>query len=289
MDLSVILVSYRSPALLLAGLRALRADAGAAGLALEVVVVDNDSGDGTLEALEPRAEERRENGEKHEMPRPRPVGAEQRERYDQREEQQLGTGERGEEQREPEERRASGRPRRVKRGVEDDERHEDGERRLHSDGAPANEPSLRGDDERGCDGRRGCAVEARGDPVDEHDRSDREQPREDAAPDENIRARAPHEGEQPHPEGARRPVRRIGAVEGKLAVIREVSRVLKMYESVVDDGAAQRHEEAREEHGGDADVCEILYLHGPFTSDASSAPSRSASARRLSSGTSSSA
>jgi N-acetylglucosaminyl-diphospho-decaprenol L-rhamnosyltransferase len=51
MDLSVILVSYRSPAVLLAGLRALRADAGASGIALDVVVVDNDSRDGTLETL----------------------------------------------------------------------------------------------------------------------------------------------------------------------------------------------------------------------------------------------
>lgn len=51
MDLSVILVSYRSPALLLAGLRALRADADASGLALDVVVVDNDSRDDTLETL----------------------------------------------------------------------------------------------------------------------------------------------------------------------------------------------------------------------------------------------
>ena len=51
MDLSVILVSYRSREPLLAGLRALRADAAAAGLQLEIVVVDNDSRDGTLEAL----------------------------------------------------------------------------------------------------------------------------------------------------------------------------------------------------------------------------------------------
>jgi hypothetical protein len=51
MDLSVILVSYRSREPLLAGLRALRTDAAAAGLRLECVVVDNDSGDGTLEAL----------------------------------------------------------------------------------------------------------------------------------------------------------------------------------------------------------------------------------------------
>lgn len=59
MDLSVILVSYRSPALLLAGLRALRADAGAAGIALDVVVVDNDSRDGTLERLAREAPEAR--------------------------------------------------------------------------------------------------------------------------------------------------------------------------------------------------------------------------------------
>lgn len=57
MDLSVILVSYRSPAQLLAGLRALRADADASGLALDVVVVDNDSRDGTLEILAREAPE----------------------------------------------------------------------------------------------------------------------------------------------------------------------------------------------------------------------------------------
>jgi N-acetylglucosaminyl-diphospho-decaprenol L-rhamnosyltransferase len=51
MDLSIILVSYRSREPLLACLGALRADAAAAGLRLEIVVVDNDSRDGTLEAL----------------------------------------------------------------------------------------------------------------------------------------------------------------------------------------------------------------------------------------------
>jgi N-acetylglucosaminyl-diphospho-decaprenol L-rhamnosyltransferase len=51
MDLSVIIVSYRCPDALLAGLRALRADGGAAGLRLDVVVVDNDSGDDTLDRL----------------------------------------------------------------------------------------------------------------------------------------------------------------------------------------------------------------------------------------------
>ena len=51
MDLSVILVSYRSREPLLGGLRALRSDAAAADLALEIVVVDNDSRDGTIEAL----------------------------------------------------------------------------------------------------------------------------------------------------------------------------------------------------------------------------------------------
>jgi len=51
MDLSVILVSYRSREPLLAGLRVLRTDAATAGLQLEIVVVDNDSRDGTLEAL----------------------------------------------------------------------------------------------------------------------------------------------------------------------------------------------------------------------------------------------
>ena len=59
MDLSVILVSYRSPGLLLAGLRALRADAAATGLALDVVVVDHDSRDSTLEALAREAPEAR--------------------------------------------------------------------------------------------------------------------------------------------------------------------------------------------------------------------------------------
>jgi GT2 family glycosyltransferase len=51
MDLSLILVSYRSREPLLACLRALRTDARAAGIRTETVVVDNDSRDGTLEAL----------------------------------------------------------------------------------------------------------------------------------------------------------------------------------------------------------------------------------------------
>src|SRR5512143_1305780 len=51
MDLSVIVVNYKSREPLLACLRALRSDAAAAGLALETVVVDNDSRDGTPEAL----------------------------------------------------------------------------------------------------------------------------------------------------------------------------------------------------------------------------------------------
>ncbi len=51
MDLSVIIVNYKSREPLLACLRALRADAAAAGLCLETVVVDNDSRDGTPEAL----------------------------------------------------------------------------------------------------------------------------------------------------------------------------------------------------------------------------------------------
>jgi len=51
MDLSLILVSYRSREPLLACLRALHADARDAGLRTETVVVDNDSHDGTLEAL----------------------------------------------------------------------------------------------------------------------------------------------------------------------------------------------------------------------------------------------
>jgi GT2 family glycosyltransferase len=57
MDLSVILVSYRSPAVLLAGLRSLRADAAATGLRLDVVVVDNDSRDDTLATLAREAPE----------------------------------------------------------------------------------------------------------------------------------------------------------------------------------------------------------------------------------------
>jgi GT2 family glycosyltransferase len=51
MDLSLVLVSYRSRGLLLECLRALQGDAARTGIALETVVVDNDSGDGTLEAL----------------------------------------------------------------------------------------------------------------------------------------------------------------------------------------------------------------------------------------------
>lgn len=51
MDLSLILVSYKSRELLLACLRALRADAQRTGVGLEIVVVDNDSRDGTAEAL----------------------------------------------------------------------------------------------------------------------------------------------------------------------------------------------------------------------------------------------
>ncbi len=51
MDLGVVLVSYRSREPLLACLRGLMADAERAGLTLEIVVVDNDSGDGTVEAL----------------------------------------------------------------------------------------------------------------------------------------------------------------------------------------------------------------------------------------------
>ena len=51
MDLDVILVSYRSREFLLAGLHTLRADAASAGIGLRIVVVDNDSRDGTLEAL----------------------------------------------------------------------------------------------------------------------------------------------------------------------------------------------------------------------------------------------
>lgn len=51
MDLSLILVSYKSRELLLGCLRALREDARRSGLTLETVVVDNDSRDGTVEAL----------------------------------------------------------------------------------------------------------------------------------------------------------------------------------------------------------------------------------------------
>jgi N-acetylglucosaminyl-diphospho-decaprenol L-rhamnosyltransferase len=51
MDLSLILVSYRSREPLLACLRALRTDARAAGIHTETVVVDNNSRDGTIEAL----------------------------------------------------------------------------------------------------------------------------------------------------------------------------------------------------------------------------------------------
>ena len=51
MDLSLILVNYRSREPLLACLRALHADARAAGVAIETVVVDNDSRDGTSGAL----------------------------------------------------------------------------------------------------------------------------------------------------------------------------------------------------------------------------------------------
>jgi len=51
MDLSLILVAYRSREPLLACLRALRTDAGATGIRTETVVVDNDSRDGTTEAL----------------------------------------------------------------------------------------------------------------------------------------------------------------------------------------------------------------------------------------------
>jgi N-acetylglucosaminyl-diphospho-decaprenol L-rhamnosyltransferase len=51
MDLSLILVNYKSREPLLACLRALRDDAGAAGIRTETVVVDNDSRDGTGEAL----------------------------------------------------------------------------------------------------------------------------------------------------------------------------------------------------------------------------------------------
>jgi GT2 family glycosyltransferase len=66
MDLSVILVSYRSREPLLACLRALRTDATAAGVRLETVVVDNDSRDGTPATLaaefpEVRVIENREN------------------------------------------------------------------------------------------------------------------------------------------------------------------------------------------------------------------------------------
>ena len=51
MDLSVVIVNYKSREPLLACLRALRADAAAADVALETVVVDNDSRDGSPEAL----------------------------------------------------------------------------------------------------------------------------------------------------------------------------------------------------------------------------------------------
>jgi hypothetical protein len=51
MDLSLVLVSYQSREPLLACLRGLRHDAECAQLALETVVVDNDSGDGTVAAL----------------------------------------------------------------------------------------------------------------------------------------------------------------------------------------------------------------------------------------------
>jgi hypothetical protein len=51
MDLSLIVVSHRSRAVLPACLRSAGADATAAGIALESVVVDNASGDGTLEML----------------------------------------------------------------------------------------------------------------------------------------------------------------------------------------------------------------------------------------------
>jgi len=51
MDLSVILVSYRSRDLLLACLRGLCREIAQAGVTAEILVVDNDSNDGTLEAL----------------------------------------------------------------------------------------------------------------------------------------------------------------------------------------------------------------------------------------------
>jgi GT2 family glycosyltransferase len=51
MDLSIILVSYRSRDLLLACLRGLCRELAQAGVSGEILVVDNDSNDGTLEAL----------------------------------------------------------------------------------------------------------------------------------------------------------------------------------------------------------------------------------------------
>ncbi len=51
MDLSLILVSYKSRDVLLECLRGACADAAASGIAFETVVVDNDSGDGTVEAV----------------------------------------------------------------------------------------------------------------------------------------------------------------------------------------------------------------------------------------------
>ena len=66
MDLSLVLVNYKSREPLLACLRGLRADAAGAGLAVETVVVDNASDDGSLDALaaefpEVRAIANREN------------------------------------------------------------------------------------------------------------------------------------------------------------------------------------------------------------------------------------
>ncbi len=52
MDLSVVIVNYKSRDALLAALAAL--DSGAAGLDMEITVVDNDSRDGTAEALAAR-------------------------------------------------------------------------------------------------------------------------------------------------------------------------------------------------------------------------------------------
>ena len=229
--------------------------------------------------IEPRGEERNEHEEERESPR-RSLREEERGRGERNEEQGFGTRKRGEEERDAEKRRAPRRPRRGTRERHDDERHENGERRLHAYRAPPHEPRLRGEHERGGEGRPRSSAGGGRDPVDENDRSRGKEPGKDPAPDEKIGARPREEREDPHPERARRAVCRIPPVEGELSRRGEIPRVLEVNEGVVDDRVAERQEEHGEQNRSQCYVPDVFPLHFSPISFPRSSLSLSASALR---------